>query len=347
MNKKSFLFVLVLLVIVSAFGFWACSPAKPAEEPPAAAVESEPAAESAAMTADSKYPEREVTIVVPFNAGGASDMTTRIASNVLKDALNQTILVVNKPGGSGGVGMAEVRAAKPDGYTLCYIPVEIVMHKKLGISDIVPEDFDFVSQLTLVPSALTVPADAPYDTVEEFIAYAKDNPSEIKVGNSGNGSIWHIAATLLEKESGVKFNHIMFDGGAPAVTALMGGHIDAVTVNLGEVKSGVDAGKLKVLGIMTEERDADNPDIPTLKESGFNVIIGGWGAFAAPKGTDPAILSQLSEAVKTATEAEKFKSFITERGMIVQYRDASEVAEFVKEQEKFFSDLLDEIDLEG
>lgn len=346
MNKKSLSFVLVLLVLVTALSFWGCSPAKPTEEPAAEAPAAEaPAAEAPAS--DMKYPEREVTIVVPFNAGGASDMTTRIAANSLKDVLGQTILVVNKPGGSGGVGMAEVRAAKADGYTLCYIPVEIVMHKKLGISDIIAEDFEFVSQLTLVPSALTVPADAPYNTVEEFIAYAKENPSEIKVGNSGNGSIWHIAATLLEREGDVKFNHIMFDGAAPAVTALMGGHIDAVTVNLGEVKSGIDAGKLKVLAIMTEERDANYPDVPTLKESGYDVVVGGWGAFAAPKGTDAAILAKLSDAVLLATEADEFKSFIAERGMIVNYRNAAETTTFVKEQEEFFNKLLDEIDLEG
>ena len=300
---------------------------------------------SSAFAAD--YPDHEITIVVPYNAGGASDMTSRIVATGMQEALGQTVLVVNKPGGSGGVGMSEVRAAKPDGYTISYIPVEIVMHETLKLSDLKSDDFDYIGQLTLVPSALTVAADAPYNTVKEFVDYALAHPGEVTIGNSGAGSIWHIAATYLEQVSGAKFNHIPFDGAAPAVTALMGGHINAVTVNAGEVLSGVEAGKLKILAIMTEERDPNMPDVPTMKESGFEVVIGGWGGLGVPKGTPADVMEKLSAAVEKATNSQEFKDFISQRGMVVCYKNSADFTQFVADQTVFFTDLLSKMELGG
>lgn len=293
-----------------------------------------------------EYPEREITIVVPFDAGGSSDMSSRILATGLEEALDATVLVENRSGGTGSVGMAYVRGCTADGYTLCYIPVELVMHKPLEISDLVPEDFAMIGQLTTVPAALTVAADSPFNTVEEFIAYAKEHPGELNVGNSGNGSIWHLAATMLENATGTEFNHIPYDGAATAVTSLMGGHIDAVTVNAGEVLAGVEAGKLKVLALMTEERDtASFADIPTLKECGIDVVMGGWGVLAAPKDTPQEIIDTLSDAVGQAAATDEFKEFITEHGMIVTYRDAEDTDAFVEEQNELFAELLASIEL--
>lgn len=293
-----------------------------------------------------KYPEREITLVVPYDAGGASDMTSRIIATGLEKELGGTVLVVNKSGGTGSVGMTYARSQKADGYTLCYIPVEIVMQQALGISDIVPDDFTIIGQLTEVPSALTVAADAPYDTVQEFIDYAKANPGKVTIGNSGTGSIWHIAATKLEEVSGCEFNHIPYDGAAGAVTSLMGGHIDAVTVNTGEVLSGVQAGKLKILALMTEERDPSFPDVPTMKESGFDVVIGGWGALAVPAKTPQAIVDKLSAALEVSASSTEFSDFIVQRGMIVHYRNSADATTFVNEQATFFNDMLSNMKLD-
>jgi tripartite-type tricarboxylate transporter receptor subunit TctC len=291
------------------------------------------------------FPQREVTIVVPFNPGGASDMTSRIIGKGMEPALGKPVVVVNKSGGSGGVGMTTVAKSAPDGYTICYIPVELVMHKALKLSDLVPENFEFIGQTTLVPAALTVPVDAPYNTVQDFLKYAKANPGKVRVGNSGAGSIWHIAASALEQNQGVKFNNIPFEGAAPAVTALMGKHIEAVTVNAGEVKSGVDAGKLKILAIMTKERDPAFPKVPTLIESGINVEFAGWGGFAAPKGTPKETLGVLAAALKKSATSDEFKKFITERGMVVSYKDPDQMKQFVASQFTFFNDLLSKMEL--
>jgi tripartite-type tricarboxylate transporter receptor subunit TctC len=295
--------------------------------------------------AQAAFPQREVTIVVPFNPGGASDMTARIIAKGMESELGKPVVIVNKAGGSGGVGMSQVARSAPDGYTISYIPVELVMHKALKLSDLQPDTFDFIGQTTMVPSAVTVPADAPYNTIADFIKYAQANPGKVRVGNSGAGSIWHIAASALEQSQKVTFNHIPFEGGAPAVTALMGKHIEAVTVNSGEVKAGVDAGKLKILAIMTPERDPAFPKVPTLIESGVKLEFVGWGAFAAPKGTPKPVMDKLAAALKKAVSSDEFKTFITSRGMIVKYRNPEECKKFVQDQYVFFNDLLSKMEL--
>lgn len=291
------------------------------------------------------FPQRQVTIVVPFNPGGASDMTARIIAKGMEKELGKPVVVENKAGGSGGVGMQSVASSAPDGYTMSYVPVELVMHKTLKLSSLEPSSFDYVGQTTLVPAAVTVPSDAPYKTIKEFLDYAKANPGKVRVGNSGAGSIWHIAASALEQNQNIKFNHIPFEGAAPAVTALMGKHIEAVTVNSGEVKSGVDAGKLRILAVMTPERDPAFPDVPTLKESGVNIEFSGWGGFAVPKGTPKEVLTILSSALEKAASTDEFKKFITERGMIVKYRNSADFTKFVDSQFTFFNDLLSKMEL--
>ena len=300
----------------------------------------------ATVQAAENFPEREITIVVPYDAGGASDMASRIVATGLEEALDCTVLVENRSGGTGSVGMAYARAAEPDGYTICYIPVELVMQKPLEISDLVPEDFKMIGQLTTVPAALTVNADSEWETAADFIAYAQENPGAVNVGNSGNGSIWHLAATMLEDATETEFNHIPYDGAATAVTSLMGGHIDAVTVNAGEVLAGVEAGKLKVLALMTEERDTVSfTEVPTLKEEGIEVVMGGWGALAVPKDTPDEIVAILSDAVAEATASQEFIDFISERGMIVTHKPADECTTFVDEQNTLFADLLASVEM--
>lgn len=300
---------------------------------------------SAPCFAQSAFPQREITIVVPFNPGGASDMTARIIAKGMEADLGKPVVVINKAGGSGGVGMSSVARGTPDGYTLTYVPVELVMHKALKLSDLEPATFDFIGQTTMVPAAVTVPADAPYNTIGEFLKYAQANPGKVRVGNSGAGSIWHIAASALELNQKVTFNHIPFEGAAPAVTALMGKHIEAVAVNAGEVKAGVDAGKLKILAIMTPERDPAFPKVPTLIESGIKLEFSGWGGFAAPKGTPKPVLERLSAALKKAASSEEFKTFITSRGMVVRYRSSEEFKKFADDQYVFFNTLLSKMEL--
>jgi len=191
--------------------------------------------ESNGETEKIDYPTKSVTLISPTSAGGGTDLTARALATAAEKHLGQSIGVVNKPGASGSLGMTEGANAKADGYTVTMVIAELTMLEHLGISTLSYEQVKPVALVNLDPAALTVPADAPYNTLEEFVAYAKENPGKLNVGNAGSGSTWHLAAESLAKSADIELNHIPFEGASPAVTALVGGHIDAVTVSPAEV----------------------------------------------------------------------------------------------------------------
>ncbi|KYZ76663.1 hypothetical protein AXX12_09595 [Anaerosporomusa subterranea] len=297
------------------------------------------------QAAKDKYPKKEIQLVVPFGAGGASDATSRIVAKGMEEKLKVPIVINNKTGGTGVVGMSFVQTSAKDGYTFGYIPVELTMLKSLGLTDLEPSKFDMIGRAMVLPAAITVHADAPYNTIEEFLDYAKKNPGKVKIGNSGAGSIWHIASTALANKANVKFSDIPFDGAAPAVTALMGAHIDAVAVSVPEVMAGIDAKKLKLLAVMGPERDKKFPNVPTLKEKGYDVEIVGWGGFVVPKGTPDDVKKVLADALKDSVASESFKKFSAERGYTAAYMSSEEFTKFTDAQFKFYSQLIPTMNL--
>lgn len=291
------------------------------------------------------YPSKRITLIIQAAPGGASDTVSRTVASIMENKLGVPVVGVNKTGAAGSVAMTYLKESNPNGYTIGYVPVELTMVKALGYADIRPADYALLGRAIVIPAAVTVRADAPWDSMKELIEYAKKNPSKIKVGNSGTGSIWHIAAAGLENKANVKFNHVPFNGAAPAVTALMGGHIDMVTVSPSEVKSGVDSGELKVLGVMGNERSAVVPEVKTLNEQGYNVNVVAWGGFAAPKGLPSEIKRTLIEAVKEAINSNKFKKLCRQRGMDHSYLTSEEFSEFAEGQYDFYSDLIPQMNL--
>lgn len=292
-----------------------------------------------------EYPVKQITLVVSAAPGGASDMTSRIYATQLEKLLGKPVIITNKPGASCSIGMEYVKNRRPDGYTLGYIPVESAMIKPLGLTDISSDDFVFFARAMTIPAAITVHKSAPWNTFAEFVEYAKANPGKTKVGNSGTGSIWHISAAAVEEATGVTFNHVPFDGAAPAVAALMGKNIDAIAVSPSEVKSGVDAGEFKVLAILGEERSNVVPDVPTAKELGFDVTTLAWGAFAAPLGTPQEIIDILEKASATALNSAEVKNFFNERGFDWAYLNGKDMKAFADQQLKFYTDLIPKMGL--
>lgn len=295
--------------------------------------------------AKEKFPKKDIQLVVPFTAGGASDATSRTVARAMEEKLKVPIVINNKTGGTGVVGMTFVTTSPKDGYTFGYVPVELCMLKASGLTELEPSKFDMIGRAMTIPAAITVHVNSPFNTIEEFIDYAKKNPGKVKVGNSGAGSIWHIAATALANKTGVQFNDVPFDGAAPAVTALMGEHIDAVAVSTPEVMNGVDAKKLKVLAVMGRERDKKFPNVPTMKEKGIDVEIVGWGGFVVPKGTPEDVKKVLADALKDAVNSDSFKKFADERGYTAAYQSPEEFTKFADEQFKFYSDLIPKMNL--
>ena len=283
---------------------------------------------------------KQITLIVPYAAGGASDTVARIYASELEQALDTSIIVSNITGASGAIGLERVRNARPDGYTIAYMPVESTMLSALGFTDLSTNDFKFVGRAMTIPAAVTVRADAPWDTFEDFIAYAKAHPGEIRVGNSGTGSIWHVAAASVERECGVQFTHVPFDGAAPAAIALLGNNIEAVTVSPAEVMNNVAAGDLKVLCVLGEGRSSVVSDVPTAREMGYGISIQGWGGFAVPKDTPQAVIDILVEASETAINADTLKRVLADRGYEHAYLNGADMDARAAEELAYYSELI-------
>ena len=309
---------------------------------PAASGSASSGGSSSAETVD--FPgNKQVSLIVPYSAGGASDTVARIYASELEQSLGTSIVVSNVTGASGAIGLEQVRNSNPDGYTIAYMPVESTMLKALGFTDLSTDDFRFIGRAMTIPAAVTVRADAPWDTFEDFVNYAKEHPGEIQVGNSGTGSIWHIAAASIEKECGVQFTHVPFDGAAPAVAALLGGNIQAVSVSPSEVKNNVDSGDFKVLCVLGESRSSVVPDVPTAQELGIDITIQGWGGFAVPKDTPQAVIDILEKASETAINSDSVKKTLADRGYEHAYLSGSDMDQKASEELAYYSELIPEL----
>src|SRR5699024_4582489 len=299
--------------------------------------------EDANANNNSDYPEEEIELVIPFDPGGASDMVSRAVGEELEDDLGVPVTPVNKEGATGTVGMNYIKNSEPDGYTMGYVPVELSMVESLDIADIVPDDFTLIARSQTIPATITVPEDAPYDTIEEFIDYAKDNPGEITFGTSGEGSIWHAAAASLAEEEDLDFNYVPFDGASEAVKSLLGGEVDATSVSPSEIKSALDSDDVKVLAVMSEEEDPIIPDVLTLKESGIDLETEAWGVFVVPKDTPDEIVNTLEDSIEKAVDSSTFEELAESQGVNPAFMPADEFDDFANEEYDKYNDLLPKI----
>ncbi len=289
------------------------------------------------------YPSKQIQIVVPYAPGGASDTVSRIYAKGMEETLGKPVVVVNRTGASGAIGLDSVKRARKDGYTIAYMPVESSMLTALGIADVDVEDFSFACRVMTIPAAITVAADAPWNTLEEFLTYAKEHPGEVLVGNSGSGSIWHVASAALAKAAGVEFTYVPFDGAAPAIAGLLGKNITAVAVSPAEVKTNVDAGQFKVLAVIGDGKSSVVPDVPTTKELGYDVSAMGWGGFAVPKGTPEDVIAVLSEASAKVAQSEELVKLLEERGFEPAYLSGADMDVFAADQLKQYKELIPQL----
>ena len=287
-----------------------------------------------AVPAMAAYPDKPVTVICPWTAGGGTDVLLRALSKSAEKYLGQTISVVNQTGGAGAIGHNAIRTARPDGYTIGMITFELNSLPPQGLVPFTWKNFDPLMRINSDPAALTVKADAPYSTVRGFMDYAKSHPGEITIGNSAPGSVWHIAAGLAAEKTGVQVKHVPFDGAQPAVTALVGGHIKAVAVSVAEVRGQVQAGNLKILGVMSAERDKIFPDVPTFKEQGVDVQFYTWRGLGLPKGVPPAIKAKIADAYKKAFDSQEFKDFAAKASLNLAYQDSADFAKFLDQNYK-------------
>ena len=334
---KKLIAMLLALAMVMALAACGSTAAPETTAAPAADNAETPATEAAAST----FPEKAITFVVQSNPGGLSDQVSQQIAMLMEKDLGVPVTCVYKPGAAGAIGMTYVEASANDGYTIGHAPIEYTMIKTLGYSNIEPQSCTFLGQAYATIPALTIKAgDSRFSNVEEFIAYAKDHPGELKVGNAGVGSLWHLAAMGIEDATGTEFTHVPFDGASSAATALMGGHIDAVAIAPIEVKAGVDAGKLSLIAVLGDERSEAYPEVPTLKESGIDFSMLHWGGVIAPANLSEDVEAILVASLEKAVNSEEFSAFLEERGMQAMFRTGDEMDTYVQEQYDYFAEAI-------
>jgi len=290
-----------------------------------------------------EFPTKEVQIIIPWAAGGATDLIFRALAATTGKHLGKAVIVVNRPGGAGAVGYTEAAQAKPDGYTLvsAITPLTILPHQVT--TAFTYKSFEPVINVVSDPSMFLVRTDSQWKSLKEFLDYAKKNPDMITVGNSGAGGGVHLVALAFEKAAGVKFNHIPFAGGGPSVTAILGGHIHAVSVSPPEGIEHVKAGKLKIIALFSEKRFELFPDVPTVKEQGIDFVMGMWRGLAAPKGTPPDVIKKLHDAFKQGMDDPVFKKNAKDMAVNLQYLGPEAFGKLLAHDHEFFGKLVKEI----
>lgn len=273
------------------------------------------------------YPSKNINMVVPFSAGGGTDAVARKLGSLMEKELGTSVVIVNKTGGAGAVGMTYGATQKKDGYTITMITREIVSLPLMKLSPINYQNFELVSLVNVDPTVVVVEKDSKYKTVDDIIAEAKANPEKVKFASTAKPNFYALA---IENEAGVKFNHIPYNGAGEVIPALLGKHADFSLMGPGEVIGQLKAGQLKALGIMADNRIETLPDVPTLKELGHNVVSGTWRGIAVPKGTPKEIVDTLDAAIKKVTESEDFKKFMNNSTFGVQYLSQEDFKEFIE-----------------
>lgn len=283
--------------------------------------------------AQDTYPSKPITMVVPFPPGGVADIVARPAAEAMSRYLKQPVVVENKQGAGGGIGMQYVAKAKPDGYTILLALSSISI---LPESDKITgrpmmyqlDQFQPIARLTADPTVLAVRADSPWKTVQEFVADAKKRPGAITYGSSGNYGTMHMPMEMFAQAAGIKLLHVPYTGAGPAVVALLGGNVDALSTGPSTVIQHVKAGKVRVLGEWGEKRLASLPDAPTLTESGFPAVFYQWSGIFVPTGTPAPVIAKLREAARAAASDATFVNALATVQTPVQYLDAPELRKF-------------------
>ena len=297
----------------------------------------------AARAAD--YPTRPVELVVPSSAGGGTDIVARAFADVARKYFPQPVIVLNRPGASGAIGMGEVMNARPDGYKLGMLIVELQILQLIGQARFGTDDFRLIAKLNGDPAAVLVPANARWNTIEEFLADAKKNPGKISVGNSGVGSIWHLGAAALEEKAGVEFLHVPYAGSAPGLLALIGGHVDSMVVSPGEATAHVTGGKMKILAVMADQRQPGFPDAPTLKERGIDLSLSNWRAVALPKATPQPVVDAVLELTRKVAGDPAFREAIGRSNLGFTYMEAEAFQASLLTEREFFRQVTRNIQL--
>jgi tripartite-type tricarboxylate transporter receptor subunit TctC len=278
-------------------------------------------------------PNRPITMIVPWGAGGGTDATARIIASLMEKDLGQPVNVVNRTGGSGVVGHSAIASAAPDGYTIGVITVEITMMHHQKLTELNPTSYTPIALVNLDPAGFQVRADSNYKSMNDVMAAIRANPGKFKASGTGQGGIWHLALAGMLRTAGIDPATVPWvpsNGAAPGLQDLVAGGVEFVPVSLPEARSLIDAGKVRSLAVMDSQRSALFPNVPTLKEAtGQDWMTGAWRGVAAPKGLPPAVAARLEVSVKKAYDSKEYKDFMTQRGFGLLWASSGDFARFM------------------
>ncbi len=300
-------------------------------------------------SAQAAFPERPITLIVPWAAGGGTDAVARQIAHMLERDLKQPINVVNRTGGSGVVGHQAIASAPADGYTIGMITLEINMMHWVGLTPLTSAEFTPFAMMNSDAAAIHVKSDSPHKTVKELFAAIKAKPNALTASGTGQGGSWHLALAGLMQAEGVAPNSIRWvpsTGAATALTDLAAGGIDFVSCSMPEAEALIKAGRVRSLTVMSPKRAANYPEVPTVDEStGHKWHKGVWRAIVGPKGVPADIAKRYEELLKKVYDSAEYKEFMAKRGFDVTWMPSGELAQFLKKDDAEIGEILKSLGL--
>jgi tripartite-type tricarboxylate transporter receptor subunit TctC len=299
--------------------------------------------------AQAEYPERPITLIVPWGAGGGTDATGRILASMMEQELGVPVSVVNRTGGSGVVGHSAIATAPPDGYTLGVVTVEIGMMHWQGLTDLTYADYTPLALYNADAAGLQVRADSKWESAEAVLDAVKASPGEHKASGTGQGGIWHLALAGMLQEAGIAPDAspwVPSQGAAPGLQDLVAGGIDIVTCSVPEAQALLEAGRVKSLAVMSAERNPAFPDVPTLKEAtGLDWQVAAWRGIAGPKGMPQEVSDKLVPLLKQIWDSQEFRDFMAQRGFGVVWRDPQGFEQWMAESDASLGSVMKAVGL--
>ena len=291
------------------------------------------------------WPERSITFICPWPAGGTADQSMRALCSVAARVLGQSIAVENKVGASGMIGAMALASAKPDGYTIGQIPISVTRFSQLGTLAADPrKDFTYIARTSGQTFGIAVPANSPFKTLKDFVAHAKANPGKVTYAHAGVGGATHVGMEEFASAAGIQFNHVPYKGGSEALQGVLGGHVDALADSSSWAPH-VEAGKLRLLATWAELRTARFKDVPTLRELGYDVVVDAPNGIGAPKGLNPAVAAKLRDAFRQAANSPEFKAVIDKLDAPLLYLDGPDYEKYVHTVYQKETVLIDKLKL--
>ncbi|WP_085505759.1 tripartite tricarboxylate transporter substrate binding protein [Thalassobacillus devorans] len=290
---------------------------------------------------NTSFSGEEITFLIPNGPGGANDLSVRGLIPEMESELGAEIIPKNQPASKGIVAAVDVSRSKPNGQTLYFNSQTLILlslqEKSIDLSKIQP-----LAQVVEDTSAISVPKDSPYNTLEELVEAAKKNPGKLKIATNGKGALWDFSAKTFAKEAGIELQYIPYSsGGSEMSKAVAAGEVDISANSPSEVKPLVDAGKIKVLAVQSDERHSLLPDVPTTTEAGVESVFPVWRGVFTVKETDEVVLDQLEQSIKQSWERKKFKEFLDNKGMNGKFRGHKEFTEFFNNQVEMYKELVE------